>query len=266
MEPQEKHFNKNVWGKGGSREGQYHRHSVDRDVQFFVGWQKLEELFATIKNLVYQNVGIVAFLLAARISEVLQSHRNMFAIDYEAECLIVSNFPILKRWKAIDMKIICGRCGAENDKFEQICTKCRANLVFAGKRKYITEKVPTVRQDFYIPLKERFVDRLVQLLENSSEYLFISPYTAKPYTRQWAHIMVKEYGPLVGLDTLYNHWFRSQRLTQLKNELHFSRDDLKAFSGIRSDEVLDIYAKSIQGYTEKMGLKVVKIRQESSEN
>jgi len=64
----------------------------------------------------------------------------------------------------------------------------------------------------------------------------------------------REYGSVVVLDSLYNHWFRAQRLTQLGNEYGFDRDELKAFSGIKKDETLDKYAKKIQTYMKKMGL------------
>lgn len=261
MEIQDKHPEKNVWGKGGSREGQYTRHSVSRDVKFFMGWQKLDLLFMAIKSQAYQDVGITAFKLAARITETLQSRKNMFIIDYELEGIIVPKFPILKRWKAKDIVIICTRCGFENSKFEAVCTKCGANLVFSGKKKYITEKVIAYREPFVIPFNEKYSDRFIAIIDKAEDWLFPSPYTNKPYTRQWAYAIVKEYGPLVGLDKLYNHFFRSQRDQQLKEEMGFTKEERKAFTGIRSDITDEVYTKEIVSSTKKFGLDPDKLKQ-----
>jgi len=246
---------KNVWGKGGKREGEYHRHSVDRDVRFFVGWKVLTELLEKADPR-YREVGLFAFKTAGRITETLSLTADMFVIDQRAGFVLVRNFPILKRWKAVDKFIICERCGAGSSKFETVCGGCGANLLVTGKRRYKTERVPEKRLPFYIPIKEALTANMLAVLEQriGNEVLFPSPYTGKPYTRQWAHNAIKEYGSVVGLDSLYNHWFRAQRLTQLGNEYGFDRDELKAFSGIKKDETLDKYAKKIQTYMKKMGL------------
>jgi ribosomal protein L40E len=180
----------------------------------------------------------------------------MFVVDEQAGFILVRNFPILKRWKAVDKYIICERCGTKSPKFETVCANCSANLLVTGKRHFKTERVPEIRLPFYIPLKEALTADMLTVLERKEdkEILFPSPYTGKPYTRQWAHNAIKQYGSLVGLDSLYNHWFRAQRLTQLGNEYGFDWDELKAFSGIKKDETLDKYAKKIATYMHKMGL------------
>lgn len=247
--------NKNVWGKGGLRAGSYKRHSVDRDVRFFVGWKVLQELFEKIDNQRYREVGIFSFECAGRITETLSAEREMFVVDQDQGFILVRNFPILKRWKAKDKVIICERCRAQNSKFEVQCSACGANLLVSGKRRFITERVEEFRLPFYIPLKESFAnDMLTVLARPTDRFLFPSRYTEKPYTRQWAWNVIKQYGRVVGLDSLYNHWFRAQRLTQLGNEYGFNRDELKAFSGIKKDETLDKYAKMIATYMGKMGL------------
>lgn len=255
-----KHPEKNVWGKGGVREGQYRRHSVDRDVKFWMGWQKFDELIKAIKNPLYQDVAITAFKLAARITETLQSRKNMFIIDYDVEGIIVPRFPILKLWKAKDKVIICTRCSLENSKFDAICTKCGANLVYSGKKKFITERVIAYREPFVIPLNEKYSDRLVEIIERAEDWLFPSPYTGKPYTRQWAYAMVKEYGPLVGLDKLYNHYWRSQRDQQLKEEMGFTKEERKTYTGIRSDKIDATYTKEIISSAKKLGLDPEKLK------
>jgi hypothetical protein len=260
MQVPEKHPEKNVWGKGGAREGQYTRHSVDQDVKFWMGWQKFDELITAIKSQVYQDVAITAFKLAARITETLESRKNMFIVDYDLEGIIVPQFPILKRWKAKDHVIICTRCGLENSKFEALCTKCGANLVFSGRKKFITERVTAYREPFVIPLKEKYSDRLVEIIERAEDWLFTSSYTGRPYTRQWAYAMVKEYGPLVGLDKLYNHYLRGQRDQQLKEEMGFTKEERKAYTGIRSDKVDATYTKEIMSSAKKLGVDAEKLK------
>lgn len=249
-----RHLNKNVWGKGGIRAGSYKRHSVDRDVRFFVGWKVLGELFQKVDNPRYKEVGLFAFKCAGRITETLGCRKEMFVVDRKADFIMVRNFPVLKNFKVKDKFIICERCGAQNNKFEVQCYSCNANLLVTGKRKFITEKVHVTRLPFYIPLKEPFSEEMIPIIAKAKDYLFPSPYTERPYTRQWAWNVIKDYGRVVGLDSLYNHWFRSQRLTQVANEYGFDRDELKVFSGIKRDETLDKYVKKIATYMHKMGL------------
>jgi|WetSurMetagenome_2_1015567.scaffolds.fasta_scaffold61601_2 hypothetical protein len=250
----------NIWGENGIYAGQYRRHSVDADVRFFAGWKTMEELFSTIRKEqeIYATVGIFAFKMAARITEVLNSKADMFVLDEESGFILVRNFPILKRWKAIDKIIICERCKTENGKFETTCTSCGANLLYSGKRKYKTERKDIKRLPFFIKIKEHFSEEMIQhLIKHPNGHLFPSPYNeGEPYSRKWAWNLVKDYGTIVGLDSLYNHWFRSQRLMQLGNQYKFTREELKAFSGIIKDETLDKYSKQIQSYTEKIGLDV----------
>jgi ribosomal protein L37E len=247
-------MSKNVWGKGGIYAGRYKRHSVDRDVRFYVGWKVLGELFDKIQNPEYKKVGLFAFKTAGRITETLGCTKEMFVVDEGQGFVLVRNFPILKRWKAVDKEIVCERCGKVNLKFDVQCSTCGANLLVSGKRRFKTQRVDEIRLPFYIPLKEPYTSDMLPVIQNAENYLFPSPYTEKPYTRQWAWNVIKEYGKVVGLKSLYNHWFRAQRLTQLGNEYGFDRDELKAFSGIKKDETLEKYAKKIATYMHKMGL------------
>jgi len=245
----------NIWGKGGLYDGKYERHSVDRDVKFFVGWSLMDELFMKIESHTYREVGIFAFKLAARITEALQSTREMFIID--RDFILVRNFPILKRWKAVDKIIICERCKTKNSKFEVTCNSCGANLLHSGKRKFVTERVDHKRLPFFVKTDEALSSEMLAVLRGKqSGLLFPSPYTGNPYTRSWAYNIIKDYGSVAGLDNLYNHWFRAQRLMQLGYEYKFNREELKAFSGIIKDETLDKYTKQIQQYTDKLGLQL----------
>jgi len=244
----------------------YYRHSVDSDVQEFVGWNRLKQLFDAMPNLTIRDVEVAAFLTAARITEALALRKNMFMIQPEKRQIAVKDFVILKRWRKVDMTIICRKCDMENGKYEVVCEKCGANLIYAGKKKFVTEKVEKKRLTFYIPLNEAFIDLLINRVKDSKDWLFPSPYTGRPYTRQWAYSLIKPLGDLVGLKSadpkkegepnLYNHWFRAQRLMQLGNEYGFDEMELKAFSGIVKIETLSKYAKKVKSYKGKMGLDV----------
>ncbi len=254
----EKCIAKNVWGKGGSHAGQYKRHSVDRDVLFFIGWPKLTQLIGELeqKNPVYRDVAVVAFKCAARISEGLSAQKQMFTVLKEPRTVFVRDFPLLKRWKKKDTILVCLRCGIDNSKFETVCKNCNANLVFSARKRFVTERIEKKRMPFFIPLEEELTDLFLNRIEKSTSLLFPSPYTANPYSRQWAYNIIKDFGNIMGLDNGYNHWFRAQRLAQLGNEKGFAEDELKAFSGIVKSETLGKYVKKIESYTDKLGLAI----------
>jgi hypothetical protein len=258
----------NLWGKGGIYEGKYKRHSVDHDVNFFIGWNKLEELFDAFetrklegfehytKHHKYCDVGLVAFKVAGRITEALRTRAEWFTIYEHERVIVVRDYPILKRYKAVDVEIKCKRCKVINNKYETACTACGANLITAGTKHYTTVPVIEYRQPFFIKIDEMYSDRLIELIKNTqSGLLFPSPDKRRkdmPYTRAWAYNFVKNYGKVVNLDNLYNHYFRAQRLMQLRVEAGFTKEDLKMFTAIKSDKTLDHYIKDIQSYTRKL--------------
>lgn len=246
-----------MWGIGGSHAGQYHRHSVDRDIKGFLGWTNLQKLIGALetRSIEYRDVGITAFLCAGRITETLRSQKGMFRIFNKF--IVVDEFPLLKHWKKKDVTLICTRCGTENLKYEALCTSCNANLVFSARKKWETEKLDVKRNRFFIPRTNKLTDVLANRIEQSEDILFPSPYKRKgPYSRQWAYNIIKDFGDIVGLDGLYNHWFKAQRLMQLGNEDGFDEAELKAFSGIMKSETLSKYVKKIESYTKKMGLEI----------
>jgi len=245
----------NVWGKHGLRPGQYKRVSVDRDVQEFIGWQKLEELFDAMPNRNIRDVEVATFLTAARITEALMLRKDMFVIKKEDEQIMVKNFLVLKRFRKVDHVVVCGRCQTINNKYDVVCKECGANLVAGGHKKFVTRKIEKRRLPFYFPLRENFVPCLTERIDNSKNWLFPSPYTGRPYTRQWAYDLMAntpELGQITGLPHLYNHWFRSQRLMQLGNEYGLDEMELKAFTGIEKSETVSRYAKKVKSYRQKM--------------
>lgn len=232
------------------------KHSVDRDVNDFIGWKKLTDLVNKVADVDFTAslVTIFGFKVAGRITETLRLKREMFTILKDE--VRVDNYIIQKRWKSIGMTIVCGRCGLENNKFEIECKKCKANLIFAGKRKHETKSLPIERHPFYISLDEPLSDLMVGFLKNKESekgYLFPSPYkTGKPYSRVWFYQIFSQFGKSVGLDNVYPHWLRAQRLSQLANEYGFDELELKMFSGITTSQTLSKYTKKTTSYRSKM--------------
>lgn len=232
----------------------YERSSVDRDVEEWVGWEKMKSVFDAIRNKKAREATVATFKVAGRITEGLRLHRDMFTIMFDTNEIKVTNFFILKRWKSIDFVIICLRCGTANGKFEKECKNCGANIIYGGKKRHLTKSVPVKRNPFYIRLDEPFSDELLKTIEKADGLLFQSPYKKEevPYTRQWLYYNVRPLGHLVALDHLYPHWLRAQRLSHLGSEYGFDELELKLFSGIVKSETIAKYAKKTKSYREKM--------------
>jgi len=253
----------NVWGKGGLREGEYHRHSVEQDILSFCGWEKLGNLFEALRkrNDAYADVALTAFKLAGRINEVLPLDGRITKFEIQDEYIAVVNYYILKRYVKLKDKngdplcvVTCKRCETVNDQYSVQCSKCGANLIFAGKRKYQTVKKIETRLPFFIPRDEPFDEEFVRIVKGKEGLLFPSPDSrrkGKCYSYGWAYDNIKNFGCVVGLDTLFNHWFRGERLMQLRNEKDFDKGQLKDFSGILTDKTLDHYTKSVESYANK---------------
>ena len=237
----------------------YTRHGVDRDVQEFIGWKKLGQVFDAMPNENIRDVEVTAFLLAGRITEVLGCYKGMFEIQEDRNRIMVKDYDVLKRWKSLDYVVVCKRCETVNDKFEVVCKNCGANLIYGGEKKHKTEKLEYKRLPFYFSLKEKPVSMLINRIERSDHLLFPSPFYAgkRPYSRKWAWAILarnKQLVSITGLDHVYNHYFRAQRLMQLGNELGLDEMELMAFSGILKSETLRRYSKKVHSYLDKMGI------------
>ena len=63
-----------------------------------------------------------------------------------------------------------------SDKFTAVCPRCGANLVFAGSKRFKTQRVSVHRLPFLIKISEKYGDRLIELINNTKNgYLFPSP-------------------------------------------------------------------------------------------
>lgn len=236
----------------------YSRHGVDKDIQEFCGWKKLGQIFDAMPNETIRDIEVTAFLLAGRITEVLGCYKGMFEIQEDRKRMMVKDYQVLKRWKSVDYVVVCKRCETVNDKFEMACKSCGANLIYGGEKKHKTMKVQHKRLPFYFPLNEKFVPFLLKRLDHATNLLFPSPLSnGKPYSRKWVYAVLarnEQVGRIAGLDRLYSHWFRAQRLMQLGNERGLDEMELMAFSGIVKSETLSKYSKKVHSYLDKMGI------------
>jgi len=234
----------------------YNRRSVERDVDTFCGWQTLTEIVNTTDRHITQDLIATGFKVAGRISETLQLKKEMFELHPENNQIIVRRFPILKRYKAVDSYIECGRCKEWNNKFDVECGNCGANLIHGGKRHYVTKPLPFYRKPFTFPYDEKLNEFLFRRLEQSDDLLFVNLDTGRPYSRQWAYTQIRPLGEKVGLGHhLYNHWLRAERLSQLGEEYGMDELELKGFTAITKSETISRYAKKYKSYAEKMGIK-----------
>lgn len=249
----------------------YHRHSVERDVKDFMGWSTLtkilhlaEQIQTTLPQKMLAYLLAFSFAGAFRINEALLLKKQNFVTKQKS--IEVKDTILSKRWKKKDTVIVCRRCDQVNEKFEVVCQKCGANLIMGGgRKKFVTEKVNMVRAAFEFPKREITSDYVLECLEtNTSDFLFENPFLHKPVTDSWAlwHLAGKENKNNLGLKIglpLWNHRFRSERLTQLgmpkaQGGYGFDDGELHAFSNIVEAKTLRRYAKKKANYIQKMGI------------
>jgi len=250
------------WGKldgNGEHIHPYVRHSVEKDVLSFCGWDNLENLFQRLdwRNSVMRDVGIIAFKMAGRINEILPLDNTKTVFDVQPKYIAVINFYILKRYDKILNRekkpiyhITCGRCGTENDMYEVACTKCNANLIHGGKKHFKTKPRIDTRQPFFIPRDEPFDKEFVRIITERKGLLFPSDderRMGKPFSYGWAYHHITKIKLAENEMAWWNHRLRGERLMQLR-ERGFDSGELKNFSAILSDKTLEHYTKGIMTY------------------
>jgi hypothetical protein len=243
--------------------GEYQRHSVEKEVLNWMGWERLQKLIKVAEDLptsfddrlVFADAIAVSFATAGRINEWTQlKTTNFFEYDtyFEVKDMIVE-----KRYKKVDHTIVCLRCSTENQKFEMSCLKCGANLVYAGRRKWQTVPVSMFRIPFKFPKKEPttiYIQRRLALAKQKGwSYLFLNPATDKPISDVCFYDHFVQAGQRCGIE-LWPHRQRAERCKQLREEYEFGKDDLKRFTMIVADKTLEVYAGTSLPYERKMGI------------
>jgi len=239
--------NRSVWGKDSVLKRELVRHSVEKDVKSFCGWQKLNDIVECARGIGVnglRNAGFVSclFQCGGRVTETLMLKPENISVFKGCipKLIMVENMPLLKRYKKLSDFL--------DDK---------------GDKHYKTEKIEAFR-DFSFrsdePLVKPMILWVIHAIENKYEWLFPSPYTDKSLTRKWAYQLTEKIGNRLGME-IYPHWFRSQRASQLASEYDFREASLLEWFQWEKWETAKKYAKlGPLGLAKKMGVKFRKER------
>jgi len=117
----------------------------------------------------------------------------------------------------------------------------------------IRQPFPIMKSDPLYPILENYVKH------SHSELLFPSSRLRKNKTRFMtatnAWIILNRVQKITGIQ-IWNHWFRSQRASQLKNEYGFDADDRKDWFNWKTDPTATLYPKTSALEMAKKMLKV----------
>lgn len=233
----------------------YVRHSVERDVKHFCGLETMQKIIEAAPNDFVKAFLAFLFSTGLRVSECLSLRKSNFQVVENAEppFLVVSGVLLEKRYEKVEEYFECDLCHTTQPKSKE-CVSCHADLVAHGKRHFTTRKTVEEIREFPIPLNEPFSDILLAWLEKSSDYLFPSPYTGKPYTRVWAYLQIRSIGDQLGLE-LWPHKLRSERACQLGNKLK-AESLMERFSWEDWNTAKKYSKKGAIGLAEELGVKV----------
>ena len=275
-----KQFEKSYW-----KIHQYQRHSVEKDVKTFCGWDILLELIEACKNPLEKALISFIFETGGRVSEVLSLTIEMFSVNEETQppIIIVSGMPLRKRYHKISEYIQCVNCQSIIEKDSRVCSECSSTEF---KRHFRTELKTEVRNDFSIRTDEPLAKIMLQYLNEVREtynlkkeklkrkckrekrkqtqeelhrleqhkFLFLNPQTMKPFSRKWSYTVLRRAGDQIG-EYFYNHRLRSERASHLGQKL--KAESLLEWFTWEKWETAKVYArKGPEKLAEEMGVKV----------
>lgn len=241
-----------VWTKGN-----YKRLSVDRDLLGWCGWNSFERLLAEVPEPLTRDLIVVTFSCMARINEALPATTDMFKV--KPNYVLVEGLSLEKRWRKLGVQLYCSECKQVNEPRAVICSKCGANLLMVGKRKFQTEKIETVRIPFNFPTKEPQAHYLQTLLESRDGLLFPELNRANPrYGRRTAYNLMRQIDGLVvkyiKVPHAWNHLWVALRGHCLGEEYDMDELEIKNFSSRVKSETVSKYVKKRKSYARKMGI------------
>lgn len=209
------------WNKKVYPTHEFHRRSVDKDVQRFIGWKELLNLALRYNTwMAERNKALfgTAFLTGGRITEVLQLCRKNFIIDESAGEVIVQGMNMVKSYEKI---------GEWTEYADEKPTNKLARLYKWDderqkwwRKRYYTEKKVKVRPDFSFPIDEPFADLLKRHLKHlrPEDYLFTG-YKETHLCYHRAYVIISEVG-------VYPHWLRAQRASCLISFYRMSMEEM----------------------------------------
>jgi len=196
------------------------RHSVERDVEEFVGWPILTEIVGKARA---RDAAFVAtaFETGGRVTEVRQLRRRNFDLT-KANVVLVRDMRVIKRFHREHGVVV-------------------HDLVY--------------RKTFPIRRDEPLVEPMVSWVEKCGDWLFPTGRGFEPYlSRTMSYNIARRVGDSIG-QWIYPHWFRAQRASQLRFEYNFDVMDLMEFFAWKHFPTAMRYAKmGWRGLATKMGV------------
>lgn len=206
----------------------YKRHSVERDVEEFVGWKTLEDM---VKKARARDAAFVvtSFFTGGRVTEVRMLQKRNFILA-NPKVILVNKMRVLKRFHR------------EPDPNNP------------NKRVVVLDEA--YRKTFPIKRSESLTEVLENWVNKHEDYLFPGKWGNEPYlSRSMAYVIARRVGESIG-EWVYPHWFRAQRASQLRLEYGFDTIDLMEFFAWEDVKTATRYAKmGWRGLAEKMGVK-----------
>jgi len=251
--------------KGKRKWENYYKRSLV-DVPPFIGWDKLLSLIDACNEIDYdiyhrhlreRDKGLIACLFetGGRIGEVVTLAKANFDFSHKRYC-IVSDMLLEKRYEKTGSyieilkeeptgafaKLYTPYLHPETGK-QQLKRKRWRTTITSDKvlRLRIRQPFPIMKSDPLYPIMEQYVKH------SHSELLFPSSKLRKNKTRFMtttnAWIILNRIQKITGIQ-IWNHWFRSQRASQLKNEYGFDSDDRMDWFNWLSDPTAALYPKT----------------------
>lgn len=219
---------------------EYHRRKVE-DVEEFIGWSFLEEMTQKVEaKHGFEKSALIPFLMEGgfRIGEAVQSSDGKVTGGLQKSMLSLSgDFVVFKRCLRLKGYKKTGTY-FETHSEEELPDNSLKRLYIKDERsglwirkRFKTEAVKQLRS-FAFPKDEPLVKSMLQWWQECpKETLF--PFTA-----------TRAYQIFTGIDkSVWNHWFRSQRASQLAAEYNFNRDKLQRFFEWKDEKTARRYAR-----------------------
>lgn len=205
---------------------EYKRHSVERDVEEFVGWPILKDMVrkARVRDAAF---AAVAFETGGRVSEVRMLRRENFILT-NPKVILVTKMRVLKRFhRETDPK--------------------------TGDKTIILDTV--FRKTFPIRRDDVLAKQMLEWIKSRGDWLFPTNRGSDAFLgRTMAYNIARRLGDSIGL-WVYPHWFRAQRASQLRLEYGFDTLDLMEYFAWKDVKTATRYAKmGWRGLAEKMGV------------
>lgn len=260
----------------------YFRLSVTEHIEEFVGWSALMDLFGLLTVPIQRIFFAFMFQTGGRVSEVLQLKRGNFEVMPEEGIVKVNKMRLLKRYKKLDSYV-----DLEGLKRWHTQKLYKTRKIFTIKvneplTPILIEHLNHVEQpDAYLFPSPNHHTKKFKKTHSEVEPSLFDVNKQLPYTLQWAYLNIRKVNKKasvnlkqrLGLMTpfmvnmpdrkepikvsdelhLWDHWFRSQKASQLVDDYGFEIIDLLAYFSWEDFKTAERYAKrGWRGLTEKM--------------